>query len=250
MIFKLLPILDKMEVFYQLPRTRERFNAYLLMLQGSQKKDMILPISGYNPMAKENVLLKLKELQQLNAEAITKAVLSDINSKISKKQPAEIEVVINLADDIGGAWSNIYTTDYTSKFEIAPLVKRNFCTPYFWVSEDFTETIIRQRTKEYVYRTIYFINKGIPTTLKNHVEQEVFVQKNITKEQQKPEYSNFDSLKKFYLEHLESENASLIFNFFYGDEASKSLTYATYGIKKQEGFEWIKYIANQQKKRS
>ena len=53
MKFELIPILSKIEALYQMPPTRDRFDAYLLMLQGSDKEDMILPIASYNPMAKK-----------------------------------------------------------------------------------------------------------------------------------------------------------------------------------------------------
>ena len=85
MQFTLLPILSKMKTLYQLPRTRERFEAYLFMLQGTQKTDMILPIGGYNPMGGEYILSKLNKLQNLDAEQIIQAELEKINTKINTK---------------------------------------------------------------------------------------------------------------------------------------------------------------------
>jgi len=245
MKFKLIPILDKMEAFYKLPRTRERFVKYLSMLQGNTKGDMILPIAGYNPMAKETILLKIEELKNLNAEAIIEKELQKINDSLKDKSRREIEVVLNLSDDIGGAWSNYYTTNYSSKFELNALVTRNFCAPYVWTSESYSEELIAQRTKEYVFRTFFWLNKTKPKKLEGFLKQEVFVQSNSNRSNQKLKYNDFTKIEKFYLEHSKSDDYNLIFNFFLGDKASESLGYATFGMKQNEGFEYAKYLSNQ-----
>ena len=117
MNFRLVPILDQMEDLYRLPRTGQRFSAYLSMLQGETKDDMIMPIAGYNPMGKDHVLEQLLALKNLGAEKIAATQLDDINAKIRHSGRHEISVVLNLADDIGGAWTDPYATDYSSKFE-------------------------------------------------------------------------------------------------------------------------------------
>ena len=69
-MFKIRPVLDLMLEFYEHPRNQERFDLYLKLLQGSSKSDLELPIGGYNPMAKEHITEKLKELLNLDAEKI------------------------------------------------------------------------------------------------------------------------------------------------------------------------------------
>jgi len=246
--FTLHSILPKMQALYELPRTRERFEAYLLMLEGKQKTDMILPIAGYNPMGADHILSKINKLQNLNAEQIIREELEEINTKINSKKDRTIQVVLNLADDIGGAWTDCYTTDFSSKFDILSLVKRNFCTPYFWTDETYTKQLITQRTREYVYRTLYVIKKGKPTTLKDHVEQEVYVQIHSNDIFQISE-NNFSEIKKHYTQYADSEEYNLIFNFFYGDEASESLAYKTYGVGKNAGWDYAEFIAQQKNRR-
>ena len=203
-----------MEDFYKLPRTRERFVTYLSLLQGNTKGDMILPISGYNPMAKEHVLLKIQELKNLYAEQIITEQLNKINKQIKGQTDQKIEVVINISDDIGGAWSNFYTTNYSSKFELNALVTRSFCTPYFWTSEDYSEALIVQRTQEYAYRTLFWLKNGKPKSLEDFCNQEIFVQKNSTQNYTKIPISDFTNIEKFYLKHLKTDDYNLIFNFF------------------------------------
>ncbi|MEM6522843.1 MAG: hypothetical protein AAF693_03580 [Bacteroidota bacterium] len=240
MAFRLVPILEKIEALYQLPRNRERFSIYLSLLQGKEGKDMVLPISAYNPMAKEDALLKLQKLKNLEAEAIASNVISEINQKLSQKSEHRISVVINLADDMGGSWSSRYTTDYTSKFDFGPILKRGFCTPYFWTSEDYTHNTIRERVTKSILRTLYWLEHGKPKTLEDHIHQESSIS---LKRKSQMEFSlKNTSIDQFFDEHKHSEDYGLIFNFLYGDEASEELNYTAHGIPFLGGFNYAHYL--------
>lgn len=241
MKFQLIPVLERMAKLYQLPRDRTRFDTYLSMLQGDGD-DMILPIAGYNPMGKGEVLDKINELIELGAEELIQDELTRINEKEYGSKGRTIGVAINLADNLGGAWSNLYTTDYTSKFRIAPLIKRNFCTPFFWISEPITKALIVRRTQEYIFRTIFCIIQKEPQSLKDCFDQEIFVQLN-TNQTAHNRNQNFSEIERFYLNHQSSDDYNLIFNFFYGDDASESLGYKSYGRKNLEGFDYACYFA-------
>ena len=59
--------IDQMKSLYLIPRGKKRFEKYLMMLQGEKKEEMILPISGFNPMRNELVeLLKLEAEKKHN----------------------------------------------------------------------------------------------------------------------------------------------------------------------------------------
>lgn len=228
MTFELLPTIDIMIDLYEQPRTFERFQEYLNILQGDTKGDLAIPISGFNPMAKEHLLDKLKELKYLGAEEVIKEALKDLNDQwISKNPKRNFKVALNLSDDLKGGWTNRFTSDYDSKFGFNGLINRDFCTPIFWTSEDFTKDEIRKRTLEYTFRTIYWLTNPKPKTLKEHLEQEIFVATEI-KRKDKFQETDFKDLDKFYKDHQNSDNYHIIFNFFYGDNASKSLEFPTY----------------------
>ena len=238
MTFHPLPTIQPMLNLYEKPRTDERFQAYLKLLKGDTKGDLVLPIGGYNPMAKDGLILKLKELQTLKAEQIMAEVLSEINLQYSNhKNPQTFKVALNLSDDLQGGWTNRFTSDYDSKFKINALVNRQFCTPFFWSSEEFSEEKIRQRIAEYVFRTIYWLENPKPKTLKEHIEQEQF----ITQKTGNTKFEgSFTDLVKLYQEHQYSENYHLIFNFFYGNKASESLAFPIFGIEDNvAGFDFM-----------
>jgi hypothetical protein len=225
MAFELLPILDIMTNFYQKPRNNDRFQEYLKILRGNTKDDMVIPIGGFNPMAKEHILTKLIELKNLDTEGIMLQVLEKLNKRMLLDNERMYKVALNVCDDLLGGWTNRFTTDFDSKFKINALVKRQFCTPIFWSSESYNENLIKIRTEENALRTLYWLENPKPNTLKEHVEQELFVAKNSFP----PSYvQQFETQKEFYLKYSESDSYHLIFNFFYGDDASEKLGYPVF----------------------
>lgn len=226
MTFEILPILDIMLNLYQKPRNNERFLEYLKILRGNSKDDLVLPIGGFNPMAKVHILDKLNELKALDIEKVMHLALEEFNKKIREDKNEKIfKVAFNVSDDLMGGWTNRFTTDYDSKFKINALVNRQFCTPIFWTSESYNVQLIKQRTIEFALRTFYWLEKPKPNTLKEHVEQEVFVAQNSLVPFQIPQ---LQAHKIFYKTHLESDNYHLIFNFFYGNEASDQLGFPVF----------------------
>jgi hypothetical protein len=68
MPFEVMPVLGLMLELYEKPRDRFRFQAYLELLNGNTKADLAVPVMHYNPMAKEALVDKLRELQALGAD--------------------------------------------------------------------------------------------------------------------------------------------------------------------------------------
>jgi len=117
---------------YSKPRTIESFHEYISILRNGNKGDMVSPIVGFNPMAKDHVVQKLQELKDINAEELMLELINSINKWLApENSKEEILVVLNLADDLHGAWTNRHTTDYDSKFRIQAFVSRGFCAPHF-----------------------------------------------------------------------------------------------------------------------
>lgn len=241
MEFELIPVLEKIKDLYKLPLAK-RFDHYLFLLQGESKQDMILPISGFNPLAKQLGKDKLNDLISLQAEAIAKNMIDNTNAKKLGPENLKVQVALNLIDNIDGAWSNFYTTDYKSKFDIADLVKRNFCTACFWTSEDVNIDLIKSRVQEYLLRYIHTVLHGLPETLDDMLKQEVFVASLQHDEKKMPSPIELDKITTFYDKHQTSSEYDLIFNFFYGDKASETLSQKCYGFSKNTGFNYAQYI--------
>ena len=247
MSFQLRPILSDIKELYSKPRSPQRFQEYLAMLQGNTKGDMALPIVGFNPMAKEHIMEKIAQLEALQAEELIADVLRDLNNSIEKDPHGEITVVVNIADDLMGAWTNGYTTDYDSKFKLSAFVSRRFCVPHFWTSENYSTELIETRVKSYAYRMQYLMVNPLPVTLEDHVKQETYVERELGLSIAL-DSDAYQALDNFYLDHRDSDDYSLIFNFFYGDDASSSLGYKTYGITGATGYDYSRYQSSREGK--
>lgn len=244
MAFILMPLLERMEQFYNLPRDRQRFETYLEMMLDDKRQDLELPIAAFNPMGKDLVLAKIRELRQIGAEEILAEAIASVNANVIPD--SEIRVAINLVDDLGGAWSNRYSTDYTSKFAFAPTLKRNFCLPFFFTGEAYTSESIRRNVSEYMFRSIYVLQHGSPETLQGHLDQEVFVAQQLqAKEASSLTELELELVKNHASEHADSTDYNLIFNFFYGDRAGEALGYQAYGMPEQGGFYYAIWLAQQ-----
>lgn len=241
MRFEVLPILDKMIKLYEQPASIERFNKYLNLVEGNSNGDYVLPVGGFNPMAKEHVLLQMLGLKKLGIEKIISTTLAEINKKYdSSFVDHNFKVCFNLSDDLKGGWTNRYTSDYQNKFKLNPLIKRRFCVPVFWTSEEITLETIINRTKEFCYRTIYALEHGSPKTLKEHLLQELFVLKEIN-----PGFEvsvEFEKLMDFYRQHQDSTERHILLNFIYGDKAPVSLGNSPLGIK--EDFAGYRFLTS------
>ncbi|MDG2448018.1 MAG: hypothetical protein P8M34_00215, partial [Saprospiraceae bacterium] len=86
-------------------------------------------------------------------------------------------------------------------------------------------------------------SSGPPLTLKDHVQQELFVQNESININDVNELQDFEKLNRFYQKHSESKDYSLIFNFLYGDEASESLGYNNWGHKENAGFSYTRMLS-------
>ncbi|HEY1038057.1 MAG TPA: hypothetical protein VGF30_01555 [Bacteroidia bacterium] len=243
MNFELLPILDKIIELYQKPRTFERFREYLALLSGDTKNDLEVPIGAFNPMAKEHILYKLDEFKKLGAEEIAREELKKLNEETKNLDPkTTLKVVLCVSDDLKGAWTNRFTSDYDSKFKLNGLISRNFCTPIFWTGEKYSKQLIADRIREYCYRSVYRLSHPAPQTLEEHILQEQFVYK---KSVSKPGVIiDFNTLDSFYRAQKTNDDYLTIFNFLYGDSAMESLGNTAKGISEEmAGYKYAQWLA-------
>jgi hypothetical protein len=144
MIFKYVPILEKMTKLYQKPLGFEtRFVPYLNLIQTPDKKDMAMPLAFFNPMAKEYILDKLVQLKAMDFEGLLNEYCTAFST--SGKQ---IDLYFNLADDIGGGWTTRESTHDLS-LKISPYLQRNCGVVVFYASEDITPDLIKERVGFY-----------------------------------------------------------------------------------------------------
>ncbi len=228
MTFELLPVLDAMIALYQEPASPARFEHYLRLMLNENRDDIVLPIGGYNPMAKPHVLEQLLKLRTIEVESIMQEVIAAENAECADLLGNEIFFVsLVLADDLMGGWTNRYTTDYSARFETEALLKRQFVTPYCWSSESIDALLIRSRIRAAMIRTAYQLTHSAATTLESHIEQETYIQEALGERGLLAGLS--DSARTYYNRYKLSEEHGRIISFLYGDEAAKQLGYEPVG---------------------
>ena len=246
MKYKLFPLLTKMIEFYEGPLNRERFSTYLGMMLNEDRSDVVMPIGNFNPMGKEGALEKLHTLQELQVE---NKIVEEIEKENSGSEGSNhvVDVAINLIDDLGGAWSQRFITEYKSIFDIDHTFKRNFCIIPFWTSDVLSETMVHNRIQRYFRRHKYWRVMGKPITLQEHIHQEVAIEKEpATLSESIIDNLHLDEMHNLAQAHLGSEDHNFIINFFFGDEAVKTLGYPTHGIADRAGFHYVRWLAEKE----
>lgn len=223
MVFELVPILKKMRELYRLPRDLNRFEEFLNTLVDSSDSDIQIPIIGYNPMAKEHILDRLQELIGMNAEQTASEALETLNKKyISVHSDQRFQVFIILSDDMSGHWPDRNSSDYDSRFRMRPLIRRHFCTPFFWCSEKFGKEMIQRRVTEYAERTVYLLDHSDPETLEEHILMEDSV-RSVSSLKLKDLLNGNSEFQEIYEANRKCTEKNVIFNFLYGDDAAVKL---------------------------
>lgn len=246
MQFELFPLLERMIEFYQQPRGRQRFEDYLQMLRGDDPNNMEMPLPYFNPMAKDHVPALLVQLREIGAEAIMEQVIAEVNRQIKEDASllnATFRVALSLADDRHGAWTNQYSTHYSNTFKPKGFLNYQFASPLFWTSEEQDSALVKHRTLETLWRTVYHQQNPFPETLAQHLQQEAFVQKKMGKTTIEVT-EEIELVQELYLAKQDAEEQNIIIPFLYGDLAAESLGYQSLGLKAYEGLELAFFLIN------
>ena len=205
MLLEFLPTLEVHRELYSMPRGMERFRAYIARMTGGSG-DLALPIAAMNPMGKEHMISAVEAWIACGAEEAAVEAVREAAQRFSHR-PDRLRVALVLADDVAGAWTNRWTTDFAHRFESAALYKRDFAVGLLWASEPPSAERVRA-----VVLQSYEREHGPARTLREKLEQERFA--SVPLGPPPP------------AEHLDATDAPTLFACLYGDEAAKSLGYS------------------------
>ena len=210
MLLEFLPTLEVHRELYSMPRGMERFRAYLARMT-SGSSDLALPIAAMNPMGKEHMISAVEAWIACGAEEAAVEAVREAAQRFSHR-PDRLRVALVLADDVAGAWTNRWTTDFAHRFESAALYKRDFAVGLLWASEPPSAERVRTVVLQSIGRAVYEREHGPARTLREKLEQERFA--SVPLGPPPP------------AEHLDATDAPTLFACLYGDEAAKSLGYS------------------------
>jgi hypothetical protein len=230
-----LPVLQVLRDLYAQPRDMRRFREYIAQLTGGGE-DVVLPIGVANPMAREQALARVEELLAMGAEEIGAAAADEAAQRLTDVQTVQIKASIVVADDVGGGWTNRYTTEAMVRFPGRGALKRPFATALVWTSERFSAELLRQEVLAAIYRVAFQQRCGLPGSLGERMQQEGLAARFAGTAATLPS-SELERARAIIAALGEDPPYPAVFAALYGDAAAEELGYRPLGLPPRAGFE-------------
>jgi len=223
---------------HDLPRSEERFQAYLQLMTEGTDEVILPPLMTMNPMGREHVAQKLDEWLALDGDAVAVQVIQAALARLPLDLPesGNFQHGLVVVDDIQGGWTNRYTTEASLLFENSYALKHHWMTTPLWASEPVSQDRLRQEVFRSAYRSLHILQQGLPKTVRQMMAQEGaaahFAQMELTLDEDDLAYS-----QQVIEPYLDQEEYPLAFAAMYGDSAAKLLGYEPLGLSDRAGFE-------------
>jgi hypothetical protein len=233
----LLPLLRTQRDLHAIPRGMERFRAYLAtMTEGTD--DIVLPITGMNPVGKEHVAALLDNLLSADAEGVASAAMQEAATRLVDI-PGERQVALVVIDDVQGGWTNRYFTEIPPPMQGArPSAKRRalrWALVPIWTSEPWPTHAIRAAVLAAIYRSAFVAHVGFPETLGEimTVEGAAALFAGIQSPRLDPEDLAYTA--EVLRAYRDTRDYPTIFTCLFGDQAARSVGYPPLGLSPRAG---------------
>lgn len=220
---------------YDLPRGRERFEAYLRTMIDPATGDLALPLASMNPMAREHAGALVDDYLRLDAEAAAASAVSSAGAAYGDV-PAAFRVGLVIADDLKGGWTNRFASEFSARYETGALHKRSWLAGMLWTSEPAGLDRAVQAAVMAVHRAAYLERHGQARTLRDMLAQEGFAAAaaGCTEPALDPDDLAYTRAVVDPLRGL--MDRPTIFAVLFGDAAAAELGYAPLGLSHRAGF--------------
>ena len=225
--------LEHVRGLYQMPRTFERFQTYLKLVQVDTGTEA-LPLSRLNPMAKEHALAYVETLIGMNAEDQVLAAAQDAAAQLDGDDA--LKVLLVLMDDAKGGWTNRAFAEFAHQYENKYEVAHNWATVVIWTSEEPTAQLLRRRAFESVYRTIDERRRGPVRTIREILEREGSTMR-FAGHPRRYDDATVQSIRAAIEPHRDSHLAPVVFAALFGDDIAQTLGYPPLGVPDRGGYE-------------
>ena len=231
-----VPLLRVQRDLYRLPRGPARFQAYLRTIVDSATGDLRLPLTEMNPMGKEHVPHLIDELLRQDAEEVARRA-TERAASLQQDAEGSFRVGVVVVDDVGGAWTNRYTNDYTHRFGGAPLRRRGWITAPAWTSEQPSAERLGEEVGAAIHRTAYVLRHGEATSLAAMLAQERYAMAMSGAREPACDAEELAYTRGVLRPFLQCRDRPTIVACLYGDGPAKSLGYEPLGLSDFAGLE-------------
>lgn len=231
-MFAHLPLLTPQLGLYRLPRSPERFEAYVKLLTGPGDT-LALPLAAINPMAKAHVVKTLEQFLELDAETLAAEAVVQANAHL--ELPTLINVGLVVVDDVAGGWTNRYLTETSARFESLEL-RHGFATTLLWASEAPTPEGVTQGVLAACYRTFQLLRCAPPRTLRQLLAQEGQAAAFAGAHAPKLDTDELAYTRAVIAPQPGTTSFPTAFACLYGDDAARSVGYVPLGLSADAGY--------------
>lgn len=230
----LIPLLQIQRDLQDVPLGWTRFKAYIQTITGGTD-DLVLPLSGMNPMGKPHVAEMLDALLAFDAEAVAKEAIVEARQRLTVAE-GQFQVGLVATDDLKGGWTNRYFTEMGGRFAGKDAFKRGWLTVAMWTSEPWSPAKVRVATLAACYRAAYILSHGEAKTLHEMMLQEGFVALFAGDQYPALDPEELAYSREVIRPHRNSTNYPTVFACLYGDEAAYSVGYPLLGLSPRAGY--------------
>ena len=234
MRFAYVPFLRELRELLQLPRGPARFAAYTARLQ-RDLPDVPLPLTIFNPMARDHVAAQLDELLGLDADTLADEVLRAAASELDFGTGPRIRVALVLADDARGGWTDRVLTDARYRWQDDGPMKSGWAPAILWSSEGISPALVREAVRAAMFRAAAQATRGLPRTLAEVLAQEGRAAVFAGARQPELAADDLAFTRAVLTPLLTSSHAPTIAAALYGDAAARSVGYAPLGLSPWAG---------------
>jgi hypothetical protein len=229
-----VPMLGIQRELYDLPRSMERFRAYLRTMTDAQTGDLALPLVAMNPMGKDHVPALLDRYLEFQADGLGEAAAAVACDQL-QDEPGRFKVGLVIADDAHGGWTNRYAYEFSHRFEEFAFYKRGWIVGMLWTSETPDPTLVRQEIESAIYRAAYIQRQGAARSLSHMLAQEGTAMARAGCVAPALEPDDLTYTRDVLQPLLAATDRATAMACLFGDDAAHALGYRAHGLSHRAG---------------
>jgi len=234
MTLEFVPLLRVQRDLYELPRSMERFRAYIATMVDPDTGDLALPLVAMNPMGKDHVPALLDDYLRLDADLLAAQSVSSAEGRLSDL-PGAFKVSLVMADDAKGGWTNRYCTEFSQRFESTTLMKRGWLVGLLWTSEAASADVARSEALVAVYRAAHLVRQRAARTLDEMLTQEGFAMAMAGCTMPALDSDDLEYTREVVAAHRDAQDRATVMACLFGDPAAHALGYPAQGLTERAG---------------
>lgn len=157
-----LKLLQTQRELLDIPRGLERFQEYLKKML--KDGEMVVPISGFNPMSKEHVAQTLDVLLEMDAESIGEGIARECFKRLDFGK-TEWNMGLVLSDDLMGGWTNRPSIEVERWTNPKKVAWRSFLPLTLWVTDAIDKEALENRLMRQIFEAHSVLMKPPPRDL-------------------------------------------------------------------------------------